>query len=123
METQEMKKSAVKLSVLEKKVRRLMEADPTLSRDEAVRRIAVEESETRRTAVLDELTAKEPRILKPTCPGCGADPLVLKRLRFEFGDGVVVETIFCHNPECRIALGAQIVGMLTPQQMAAATQR
>ncbi len=105
-----------KPSLLEGKVRRLMESDPTLSREDAVQRIAVEESEARRTAVLDELTAKEPRIVKPTCPGCGADPLVFKRLRYEFGDGVVAEVLFCRNPDCRVAFGGQIVGMVQPQR-------
>src|SRR6266852_6687015 len=113
METgQEAQKKAVKPSLLEAKVKRLMKSDPTLTREDAVHRIAVEESEARRTAVIDELTAKEPRILKPTCPGCGADPLVIKRLRYEFGDGVVAEILFCHNPECRTAIAGQIVGMM-----------
>ena len=62
-------------------------------------------------AQVDPLTAGEPKILKPTCPGCGADPLVLKRLRYDFADGVVAEVLFCHNPDCRIALGVQIVGV------------
>jgi hypothetical protein len=110
MEGQETQKPAVKPSLLEQRVIKLMESDG-LSREDAVHRVAVEESEKRRTAVVDELTAKEPRILKPTCPGCGADPLVLKRLRYEFGDGVVVEILFCHNPECRTAIAGQIVGI------------
>lgn len=75
------------------------------------------------TAAVDAVTAAEPKILKPTCPGCGADPLVLKRLRYEFDDGVVLEVFFCHNPECRIAVGVQIVGMMTPAQMAARKTR
>lgn len=63
-------------------------------------------------AAVDELTVKEVKIMKPTCPACGADPLVLKRLRYDFPDGVVVEVMFCHNPECRIAIGAQIVNVM-----------
>jgi hypothetical protein len=113
---QETEKKAPKPSLLEGKVRRLMESDPTLTREAAIDRIAVTESEARRTAVLDELTAKEPRILKPTCPGCGADPLVIKRLRFEFGDGVIAEILFCHNPDCRVAIAGQIVGMVQPRR-------
>jgi hypothetical protein len=50
-------------------------------------------------------------IIHPTCPGCGADPLILKRLRHDFPDGVIVEVLFCANLECRIAIGAQIVGI------------
>jgi len=68
------------------------------------------------TAAVDELTAKEPKILKPTCPGCGADPLVLKRLRYDFPDGVVVELLFCHNPDCRVAIAGQIVGVERPKR-------
>lgn len=75
------------------------------------------------TAAVDGLTAVEKKILKPTCPGCGADPLVIKRLRYEFDDGVVAEILFCHNPDCRIAIGSQIVGMMTPAQMAARKSR
>ena len=111
-EGQEPKKAAIKPSLYEQKVNRLVEGG--VPREEAVHRVAVEEGEARRTAVLDELTAKEPRILKPTCPGCGADPLVLKRLRYEFADHVVVEVLFCHNPECRVAIGCQIVGIAPP---------
>jgi hypothetical protein len=68
-------------------------------------------SEQERTAEVDELTAAEPKIMKPTCPKCGADPLILKRLRYDFPDGVVVEVLFCHNPDCRAAVGCQIVGV------------
>jgi len=111
--TEETAKPARKPSLLEQRVSKLMESDG-LSREDAVHRVSVEESERRRTAVLDELTAKEPRILKPTCPGCGADPLVVKRLRYEFADHVVAEILFCHNPECRVALAGQIVGVERP---------
>src|SRR6267142_3858679 len=115
MEGQETKKPAVKPSLLEQRVLKLIETEG-LSREDAVHRISVEEAEKRRTGVLDELTAKEPRIMKPTCPGCGADPLVIKRLRYEFGDGVVVELLFCRNVDCRISLGAQIVGVEPPRR-------
>ena len=67
-------------------------------------------------AQVDPLTVAEPKVMKPTCPGCGADPLVLKRLRYDFADGVVVEVLFCHNPECRIAIGCQIVGVERPKR-------
>src|SRR5258706_2595863 len=116
METgQEPTKAAVKPSLLEQRALKLMETEG-LSREDAVHRIAVEEGERRRTAVVDELTAKEPKILKPTCPGCGGDPLVIKGLRYEFGDHVVVEVLFCANPDCRIGIGAQIVGIEPPRR-------
>lgn len=56
-----------------------------------------------------------PDCIQPTCPGCGADPLKLRRLRHDFTDGVVVEVIFCSNAQCRIAIGAQIVGIERPR--------
>lgn len=112
-DSQEPKKSAVKPSLLEQKVLKMMEKEGC-TREVAINEIALLEAEARRTAVLDELTVSEPRILKPTCPGCGADPLVIKRLRYEFGDGVVVEILFCHNLECRIAIAGQIVGIQAP---------
>jgi hypothetical protein len=71
----------------------------------------VVEAPDAKSAAVDPITAAEPKVLKPTCPGCGADPLVIKRLRYDFPDGVVVEVIFCHNPDCRVAIGAQIVGI------------
>jgi hypothetical protein len=115
METgQEPQKTAIKPSLLEQKLKVL--TDQGIPRQDAIDQIATQESEARRTAVVDELTAKEPRILKPTCPGCGADPLVVKRLRYEFGDHVIVEILFCHIPECRIALAGQIVGMEQPKR-------
>ena len=58
-----------------------------------------------------ESPPKPPDMIRPTCPECGADPLELKRLRYDFKDGVVVETLFCANLECRIVVGAQIVGV------------
>jgi len=100
-------KPAVRPSLLEQKVKRLIDAG--MSREDAIAKLAADEAEARRTAVVDELTAKDPRILKPCCPGCGADPLQLKRLRYEFGDGVIAEILFCHNPECRISICGQIV--------------
>jgi len=54
-------------------------------------------------------------VVYPTCPGCGSDPLKLQRLRHDFPDGVIVEVLFCANPECRIAIGAQIVGIEKPR--------
>lgn len=57
-----------------------------------------------------------PEVIYPTCPGCGADPLELKRLRYDFEDGVIVETLFCAKQECRVAIGAQIVGVERPQK-------
>jgi hypothetical protein len=55
-----------------------------------------------------------PELIHPTCPSCGADPLILKRLRHDFPDGVVVEILFCAKLECRAAIGAQIVGIEKP---------
>jgi hypothetical protein len=75
------------------------------------------------TASVDPLTAAETKILKPTCPGCGADPIVVKRLRYEFDDGVVIEILFCRNPDCRVAIGTFFVGIMTPAQMAARKAR
>jgi hypothetical protein len=72
--------------------------------------------ETEVKAEVDPLTKAEPKVMKPTCPGCGADPLVIKRLRYDFSDGVVAEVLFCHNPECRIAIGCQIVGVERPRR-------
>lgn len=66
-------------------------------------------------ATIDKLTADEPKIMKPSCPGCGADPIGFKRLRYIFTDGVVLETIFCNNPECRIVITAWIVGIEKPK--------
>lgn len=66
-------------------------------------------------SAVDGMTSADIRIMKPTCPGCGADPLVIKRLRYDFADGVVVEVIFCHNPDCRIAITAMIVGIERPR--------
>jgi hypothetical protein len=47
----------------------------------------------------------------PVCPHCGTDPAEIMRLRYDFDDGVVVETLFCAKPECRALFGAQIVGV------------
>lgn len=55
-----------------------------------------------------------PEIVHPKCPKCGADPLILKRLRHDFPDGVVVEILFCSNWLCRVAIGAQIVAVERP---------
>lgn len=72
---------------------------------------AVESPEEHAThAVVDDLTKNEPKIMKPTCPGCGADPIGIKRLRYDFPDGVVIETFFCDNPDCRICINSHIVG-------------
>lgn len=58
---------------------------------------------------------KAPDIIHPTCPSCGADPLILKRLRHDFPDGVIVEVLFCAKGECRAAIGVQIVGIEKPK--------
>lgn len=66
----------------------------------------------------DELlaTVDLPHVIAPVCPHCGADPLTLLRLRYDFPDGVVVEMLFCAakdeagNYTCRAPVGAQIVG-------------
>jgi hypothetical protein len=58
---------------------------------------------------------KLPDIIHPVCPKCGADPLILRRLRHDFPDGVVVEVLFCTKPECRAAIGTQIVGIERPK--------
>ena len=67
-------------------------------------------------SAVDHMTAGDNRIMKPTCPGCGADPLVLKRLRYDFADGVIVETMFCNNPDCRVCVSAMIVGIERPKR-------
>jgi len=54
-------------------------------------------------------------VIHPTCPSCGADPLILRRLRHDFPDGVIAEVLFCAKPECRAAIGAQIVGIERPK--------
>jgi hypothetical protein len=48
-------------------------------------------------------------VIFPICSKCGSDPLKLKRLRYDFPDGVLLETFFCSN--CRVIIGAQIVGI------------
>lgn len=53
----------------------------------------------------------EPEAIFPTCPGCGADPLNLMRLRYDFPDGVMIEVVFCANRECRTALSAFFAGI------------
>jgi len=56
-------------------------------------------------------------IIIPVCPHC-KQPLNLKRLRYDFPDGVIVETIFCANLACRGVIGAQIVGIEAPKSSA-----
>lgn len=77
-------------------------------------KVAVAAPEAERTE--PETKPAAPDCVQPTCPGCGADPLKLRRLRHDFPDGVVVEVIFCSNAQCRIAIGAQIVGIEKPRQ-------
>ena len=63
-------------------------------------------------------TAIDPQtkgVIAPICPHCKTDPLNLKRLRYDFPDGVMVETIFCANLECRAVIAAQIVGIERPK--------
>jgi hypothetical protein len=80
--------------------------------------VAENQKETKalETAPEAKSAPKPPAVIMPTCPGCGMDPLILNRLRYDFADGVVVEVIFCKNAECRIAIGAQIVGMERPKR-------
>lgn len=59
---------------------------------------------------------KRPEVIYPTCPNCGADPLELQRLRYDFPDGVIAEVLFCSKPECRTAIAAQLVGYERPQK-------
>lgn len=54
-----------------------------------------------------------PEVIYPRCGDCGADPLKIRRLRYDFADGVLVETLFCSA--CRVAIGAQIVGVERPK--------
>lgn len=53
-------------------------------------------------------------VLYPICAKCGADPLKFKRVRYDFPDGVLVETFFCSA--CRVIIGAQIVGIEKPKK-------
>jgi len=55
----------------------------------------------------------KPGVIYPLCGKCGADPLHIKRLRYDFPDGVLVETLFC--AACRAIIGAQIVGIERPK--------
>jgi hypothetical protein len=48
-------------------------------------------------------------VIFPVCMNCKADPLKIKRLRYDFPDGVLLETFFCS--QCRGIIGAQIVGI------------
>lgn len=52
-------------------------------------------------------------VIYPKCPHCGLDPLRIKRVRYDFKDHVLVETIFCS--ECRAVISAQIVGFDRPK--------
>jgi hypothetical protein len=55
-------------------------------------------------------------VIAPVCPHCGADPLTLLRLRYDFPDGVTVEMLFCaakdekDNYSCRAVITGQITG-------------
>lgn len=51
----------------------------------------------------------EPEVLRPRCPHCQHDPIELWRLRYDFPDGVVAETLFCGH--CRAMVNATIVGV------------
>ena len=62
----------------------------------------------------ESLDQPAPGTIKPRCPWCQADPLKIKRLRYDFPDGVLVETLFCSA--CRAILGAQIVGIERPKR-------
>lgn len=54
-------------------------------------------------------TAPAREVIYPKCPFCGQDPLQLWRLRYDWPDGVIAETIFCGNSDCKGVLGVQIV--------------
>jgi hypothetical protein len=53
-------------------------------------------------------------VLWPRCAYCGQDPLKFKRVRYDFPDGVLVETFFCSR--CRRIISAQIVGLERPKK-------
>jgi hypothetical protein len=60
-----------------------------------------------------------PDVLYPRCPWCGADPVILYRLRYDFPDGVVAETLFCGGKKadgtlCRMIIDARIIGFERP---------
>jgi hypothetical protein len=55
-----------------------------------------------------------PGVIFPICAHCGADPLRIKRVRYDFPDGVLVETFFCSA--CRRVISAQIVGIEKPKR-------
>lgn len=62
-----------------------------------------------------------PDLIQPRCPHCGADPLKIWRLRYDFPDGVVAELLFCGgNPttknDCRAVINATIVGFQQPKK-------
>jgi hypothetical protein len=53
-------------------------------------------------------------VIFPICACCGADPLKFKRVRYDFPDGVLVETFFCSR--CRRIISCQIVGLEKPRR-------
>lgn len=59
----------------------------------------------------------KPEVIYPRCPYCREDPLRLKRLRYDFPDGVLMETFFCGNLDCRMVISAQIVGLEKPKAL------
>lgn len=68
--------------------------------------------------------APVPDVIHPRCPHCGADPLKIWRLRYDFPDGVVAEVLFCGGNEktkadCRAVLNATIVGFQQARPAAA----
>ena len=52
-------------------------------------------------------------VIWPICAKCGADPIGIKRVRYDFKDGVLLETFFCKA--CRVIISAQIVGIERPK--------
>lgn len=59
---------------------------------------------------------KVPEAIFPRCPYCREHPLKIKRLRYDFPDGVVAEVIFCSNSQCLSALSTLIVGIERPKR-------
>lgn len=64
---------------------------------------------------IEQTVEKVPDAIRPRCPHCKADPLKVKRLRYDFPDGVVTEAVFCSNLECRCVLSIVFVGYEKPK--------
>jgi hypothetical protein len=49
----------------------------------------------------------------PTCPGCGADPLVITCQEMQLHH-LKLLLIFCGNPACRVSLNIQLLAVGQP---------